>query len=551
MPSRSENPRPILNEVSSSDVLKNMVLQSRSIYSLPAVAAEVLRLTANPKVDIRALKECIEHDPATVSKLLRVVNSSLFGLSREVGDLNQAIALLGIKPLKLLVLGFSLPDGLFIDVAREQLDWYWSITLIRAVAARQISEQIWKRPGDDAFLAGLLQDVGVLVLMRELHEPYIHFLQRVIAERRDLHQLEIESVGFDHTELSALLLESWNMPELLVQAIAQPRQPKLLSNLHAPHAELSQILHLADLMAQLVGQHRLDVLPMLLETGGLYCQFDKEMLNHLVADLQPKVYQLADVLSLQLPKGTDYSATLIESQQRISELVETVVGPLSCYAVEQDSLCDEVLSDVDALRPAVGKFLNRKEPASTKVKLRGDGPVVRKSAESTHPDSAPSQAARTEASKEFMTRLTAVLGRCRASRRGLSLVLLAASGVDLGDRSGLQLAGRALEMACRNVDHDGVFVESDSPVRRLIVLPDCERSEAISYTHGMFKHLHHLALKLQETNPALPWTFCAGVASVGIPPKNFAPDRLLETAERCLGAAQQSIGGTVKSLEIC
>ncbi|MBN1912070.1 MAG: HDOD domain-containing protein, partial [Pirellulales bacterium] len=121
------------------------LLASRAgqLYSLPAVAMEVLELTSNPKVDTRALKQCIENDPALTSRLLRVVNSSLFGLSREVSDLNQALALLGIKPLKLLVLGFSLPAKLFEGVSGEILGHYWRHTLTKAVAAREISEAIW------------------------------------------------------------------------------------------------------------------------------------------------------------------------------------------------------------------------------------------------------------------------------------------------------------------------------------------------------------------------------------------------------------------------
>ena len=131
------------------------------------------------------------------------------------------------------------------------------------------------------------------------------------------------------------------------------------------------------------------------------------------------------------------------------------------------------------------------------------------------------------------------------------MIILEARGVDLREPNGSQLADRALEMACRNIDHIGVFVEVDSPVRRLIVLPDCERREAIAITNVMLQYLHCFLQTLQENNTVLPWTFCAGVASVGIPPKNFLAERLIETAERCLSAAQQSIGGMVKSLEIC
>src|SRR5271154_3453796 len=93
--------------------LNHFAKRAGQLYTLPAVALEVLELTQQPQVDIRALKECIENDPALTGKVLRVVNSALFGLGREVSDLNQALTLLGIKPLKMLVLGFALSEAMF------------------------------------------------------------------------------------------------------------------------------------------------------------------------------------------------------------------------------------------------------------------------------------------------------------------------------------------------------------------------------------------------------------------------------------------------------
>ncbi|MCA9261018.1 MAG: HDOD domain-containing protein, partial [Planctomycetales bacterium] len=212
---------PVAAAPSGPKMIDQIVGRAGSLYTLPAVAVEVLDLTNNPEVDLAALKTCIERDPALVVKLLRVVNSSLFGLSREVSDLNQALAMLGVKPLKLLVLGFSLPENLFAEVASEQLAWYWNTTLARAVAARELSEQLLGQSGDDAFLAGLLQDIGALVLLGELKEPYARFLAEVTANSADLHRLEVASLGFDHTELSAALLERWNMPTTLVAAISE------------------------------------------------------------------------------------------------------------------------------------------------------------------------------------------------------------------------------------------------------------------------------------------------------------------------------------------
>src|SRR5688572_10211847 len=93
-------------------LVQQFVERTGQLYSLPAAAAEVLHLTGEPTIDPRAIKACLESDPALTVRILRVVNSSLFGASRQVTDLSQALTLLGIRPLKILVLGFSLPKEL-------------------------------------------------------------------------------------------------------------------------------------------------------------------------------------------------------------------------------------------------------------------------------------------------------------------------------------------------------------------------------------------------------------------------------------------------------
>ncbi len=116
MPIAVDDPHPTLNR---------FVTKAEQLYTLPAVAVQVLQLTSQPQVELQALQECLENDPALTAKILRVVNSSLFSLTRSVSDLSQALAMLGTKPLKLLVLGFSLPEKLFIGMGGDILRRYW------------------------------------------------------------------------------------------------------------------------------------------------------------------------------------------------------------------------------------------------------------------------------------------------------------------------------------------------------------------------------------------------------------------------------------------
>ena len=118
------------------------------------------------------------------------------------------------------MLGFSLPSGLFLDVESKMLLWYWKHALTKAVAARELSHRLWRIPGDEAFLAGLFQDLGVLLLFQQLGQPYARFLDRAIGQHLDLAAAERRAIGFSHTELSSRLLHQWSFPESLCETIA-------------------------------------------------------------------------------------------------------------------------------------------------------------------------------------------------------------------------------------------------------------------------------------------------------------------------------------------
>ena len=120
--------------------------------------------------------------------------------------------------MRLLVLGFSLPDELFAGLEAETLRRYWHHTALKATAAREISETLYRLPGEEAFIAAPLQDLGMLVLIQQLGEPYLRF-RPAYAKAIDVHAAETVTLGFDHVQLTAQLLERWRLPESLVTAI--------------------------------------------------------------------------------------------------------------------------------------------------------------------------------------------------------------------------------------------------------------------------------------------------------------------------------------------
>ncbi|MFV2070261.1 MAG: HDOD domain-containing protein, partial [Pirellulales bacterium] len=399
----------MIDQVPSVD---QVVRRTSGLYTLPAVAAKVLELTGQETVDSQALKECIENDPALTGKLLKVVNSSLFGLGSDVHDLGQALALLGTKPLKLLVLGFSLPDRLFAGVGRHRLAAFWRDALTKAVAAREICQAWWRVPGDEAFIAGLLQDIGMLVLLQDLRETYLELLDQVDRRGSDLEQQETATLGFSHSTLSARLLDSWALPKSLVSAIAAPKSLASLRPLAGKQAVLPRVLHLSDLLTQLVARHRIGVLPDLLEAGEVYCGLTRSALTELVGELEQRVQQLADVLSLDLPDGLGFDEVLAEAHARLSDEVEGIAIDAmvkrppphpsdGCRSTTARSSSTSTATIADPVRSRVSQRGGSDRLLA--IPARGDIP---------------------EADPVLIGRLAAVITNCRACRHGLSLLLM-------------------------------------------------------------------------------------------------------------------------------
>ena len=538
---------------SPQSTIERFVATAKQLHSLPAVAMEALELTVNPKVDTSALKKCIENDPALTAKILRVVNSSLFGLSREVSDLNQALALLGTKPLKLLVLGFSLPKGMYEGIEAETLAQHWRHTLTKAVAAREISETFWNQPGDEAFIAGLLQDIAVPVLLQELGEPYARLLEKAQAAGRDLAPLEVQAMGFDHTELTARLLEHWGLPPLLVDTIRwTPADESAMSDVTHRQRE---ILELAEMTAQLLAERRPDVLPRLLKAGHDYRGIAKEPLDQLVERLEGKVAQLANVLSLQLSGGLDYRDVLTRAHAQLADVAQSAAEELvggDASTAENESLASELQSLSDAVARATIDRTPRRiaEPKAATTPPAPAGAAWHGGAVAT---ATIAPAAVVAPTTMLLRSLDPAVAACRRSRCPLSLLLVELSNTQdpltHSPTPGVHEILHAVESLCRGVDHDYCLCQSYGEFGFSLILADCDRQTAVRLGNRLiqrFGGLPALATAGGRRNVGIG----VGAATVALPPKNFPAQELIQGAGRCLYGAHASGGGVVKSIEI-
>ncbi len=225
------------------------ILAGHRLPTLPAVAAEVLEMTAAPEIDLQKIAETVQLDQALATKVLRTVNSSYYGLSRPCGTVQQAMVFLGLNTVKTLVLSFSLVDTID-EQGRDRQGFnfseYWQRSIHTAVAAREIARRHGNWEPEEAFFAGLMQDFGMIAIYQRFGRQYVEAIEALRGDDRELCRLEQDLFEANHAEIGASVAEQWMLPASQVAAIRGHHDSDSITG---PHREAARIVELAGILA--------------------------------------------------------------------------------------------------------------------------------------------------------------------------------------------------------------------------------------------------------------------------------------------------------------
>jgi HD-like signal output (HDOD) protein len=208
--------------------LRQLISCMHHVPSMPKLYLEIVEKLEDPEVGIDVIGEIITKDPTMTAKILKVVNTSFFGLGREISNPTEAVSQLGVETIKSLVLiGQVFSQFENVDAAGLSLDALWShcqhtARLAQAIATMEGSEQ---KMVDEAFVAGLLHDIGKLVLASNFPSDYAKVLKNGKAGSISFVAAEENTFGVNHAEVAGYLLGLWGLPVPVVEAIALHHNP--------------------------------------------------------------------------------------------------------------------------------------------------------------------------------------------------------------------------------------------------------------------------------------------------------------------------------------
>ncbi len=201
--------------------LDQLVQHVRELPSLPDTTIKVLKMTDDPMASARSVSSAISVDVALTSKVLKIANSAYYGMPRSVATVNEAVLILGMQALRNLALAASTYDMLRKECAgyRLAVGELWNHSLACAIAAQMITMK--KRVGrpEEAFVAGLLHDVGKVVLNVHVAAQFQAIIALAELDAVPFHEAEKFILGFDHAEVGGKVAEHWNLPSPLCEAI--------------------------------------------------------------------------------------------------------------------------------------------------------------------------------------------------------------------------------------------------------------------------------------------------------------------------------------------
>jgi putative nucleotidyltransferase with HDIG domain len=284
--------------------LQLIAAKAGDLPPMPTLAVQALQMTKDPKVSARDLQAVITRDQALTARILRVVNSAMFALRGEVATVSHAVAVLGMDAIRSIIMSASVQQVLQSGGAKGHdlgtrllFDHSWGA----ASAARVLAESTRYPNAEEAFLCGLMHDIGKPILMRNFAGRYTQVMADVYAGRAGFHTLELQAFGFSHAHVGALVAERWNFPWRYSEAIGFHHDPLSASeNLH-----LACITNLANsIMIQMeIGFEKRKDLDLGVEPAAEFLKLDGPMLDEAIVKLR---HILADTASP--PKALTHEA---------------------------------------------------------------------------------------------------------------------------------------------------------------------------------------------------------------------------------------------------
>lgn len=300
--------------------LLETIKKSAAVPSMPQVVVRFLEIMQDPNFQYGDLVKVLSADPGTVSEVLRLSNSALFGVRNKVVSLQQALTLLGPKRTRSLLLGRYLVDAMSQKkVDGLDMSYFWRRSLASSVVASHFAETLCPRQRDEAFIGALLADIGLPILAEALADGYQPIAARYAPHGKLITpEEELDAVEVTHAQVSAMVLSHWCLPESVTKAVnlhqsANPGDDSV--------ATVARLLNASDRIAKLLCEiPEADDIVTVCTEATQFVGIDLGILTRLLPTIEGDIEDMADALRIDVIPSNVYALIAKTIQERLATL---------------------------------------------------------------------------------------------------------------------------------------------------------------------------------------------------------------------------------------
>ena len=223
--------------------IQDLISENEPLASLPNTFYLLQEAMEDPDSDFAKIGKIISIDPALTLRLLKIVNSAFYGYSNQIETVSHALGVVGTEQLMQLVLATSVV-GQFKGIPKDMInmEYFWRHSVACGLVARTISEMNNETDGERYFVAGLLHDIGRLVMCLKIPDQFRIAMDFARNSGDRWYKAEAKYFGFDHGGVGGALLRSWNLPKRLQESVAHHHNPSAAKN----YGHEAEVIFLAD-----------------------------------------------------------------------------------------------------------------------------------------------------------------------------------------------------------------------------------------------------------------------------------------------------------------
>jgi len=226
---------------------QTLIKEAKQLVSLPTVCIQINKMVDDKSCSATDIGEVISHDVNLSARLLRIANSSFYAFPSEIETISRAVTIIGDTELRALVLATAAIDSFKrFPLDEASMNNFWKHSLQCGIVSRLIASKIMNSKCEQLFVAGLLHDIGHLLLFQKYPELEKNILVNVALNNTETHIEETNVLGFDHAYLGGELLKEWGLPASLVEPVKFHHMPFSATE----HKMQSAIVHIANIIAK-------------------------------------------------------------------------------------------------------------------------------------------------------------------------------------------------------------------------------------------------------------------------------------------------------------